>query len=88
MWLKDLLLLSFGSSLVAATTKVHDQTFVPDISLRVSEKTVQQACIPERPIVVINGTSPGPVLRIGTERTYWVRVYNDMKDKNTTMVCV
>jgi L-ascorbate oxidase len=80
------LLVLLSPILVFATTKVHDQTFVPDIALRVSEDTVQQACLPAKPIVVINGTSPGPPLRIVVERTYWIRVYNDLKDKNTTMV--
>ncbi|ETN36555.1 L-ascorbate oxidase [Cyphellophora europaea CBS 101466] len=38
-----------------------------------------------RTSAVINGTSPGPPLRITPDQTTWVRVYNDMENENLTM---
>ena len=38
--------------------------------------------------VVFNGTSPGPVLQLEEGKTTWVRVYNEIPDKNLTVVRV
>ncbi|EMD95488.1 hypothetical protein COCHEDRAFT_1088590 [Bipolaris maydis C5] len=35
--------------------------------------------------VLVNGTSPGPALRLPAGKTSWVRVCNDMDEFNTTM---
>jgi L-ascorbate oxidase len=80
-----LLLLAFVG-LGSATTKHHDESFVPDAVLRVTEQVIVQSCLPAKATVLINGTSPGPELRIKGGQTYWIRVYNDMTDKNCTMV--
>ena len=79
-----LLLASLQS--VAATTYVHDQTFVPDVILRGTAANVSQACI-NRLSVLLNGTSPGPEVRLRAGKTAWIRVYNDMDDYNLTVVC-
>lgn len=39
-----------------------------------------------RDSVVVNGTSPGPEIRLKPEQTTWIRVYNDMDNENLTMV--
>ena len=75
-------------ALVAADPQcvTHNETFVPDAVLRVSTLNVSQSCYPSKATVLVNGTSPGPELRIKEGITYWIRVYNDMTDKNLTMV--
>jgi L-ascorbate oxidase len=79
-----LLLLLIFAGLGSAATKHHDESFVPDAVLRVTEQVIVQSCLPAKATVLINGTSPCPELRMG--ETYWIRVYNDMADKNCTMV--
>ena len=63
----------------------HDETFVPDRVLRVTAENITQAC-QKQTTVVVNGTTPGPELRILEGQTTWIRVYNDMSDRNLTMV--
>lgn len=69
----------------ATLVRKHDETFMPDFSLRVTVKNISQGCF-FRESVVVNGTSPGPTLRIKPNRVSWIRVYNDMADQNLTMV--
>lgn len=83
-----LLLLIFGWNVEAVTVVCHDETFVPDAILRVTAENKTTSCLPSKSTVLVNGTSPGPELRIVEGRTYWIRVYNDMSDKNLTMVCI
>lgn len=64
---------------------LHDNSFQPDHVLRVTAQDYNQACI-ERYSVLVNGSSPGPELRIQEDKVSWVRVYNDMEDSNVTMV--
>ncbi|THX67983.1 L-ascorbate oxidase [Aureobasidium pullulans] len=68
----------------ATLVRKHDETFVPDFSLRVTVKNISQGCF-FRESVVVNGTSPGPTLRIKPNKISWIRVYNDMADQNLTM---
>ncbi|KAK4686505.1 hypothetical protein P7C73_g3621, partial [Tremellales sp. Uapishka_1] len=56
----------------------------PDYILRVSEVTITNDCTP-RPSVVINGTSPGPLLTFQEGQHIWVRVFNDLAELNTTV---
>ncbi|TVY13400.1 Multicopper oxidase aurL2 [Lachnellula arida] len=63
----------------------HNETFVPDAVLRVSTSNISQSCYPSKSTVLVNGTSPGPELRIKEGITYWIRVYNDMTHQNLTM---
>ncbi|KAJ5345731.1 hypothetical protein N7452_003735 [Penicillium brevicompactum] len=62
----------------------HDTTFVPDYTLRVTAQDYSQACL-ERYSVLVNGSSPGPELRLQEDKVTWIRVYNDMEDANVTM---
>ncbi|KAK4497632.1 hypothetical protein PRZ48_010285 [Zasmidium cellare] len=62
----------------------HDQSFHPDYILRITYQNISQGC-QSRTSVVVNGTSPGPELRIPAGRTSWIRVYNDMEQDNTTI---
>lgn len=64
----------------------HGDDFVPDYVLNVTYQDVSVAC-QSRPSVVVNGSSPGPALRIPAGKTTWIRVYNSMSDYNLTMVC-
>lgn len=63
----------------------HDSTFVPDHVLRITAQNISQAC-DQRYSAVVNGTSPGPAIRIRPGGSSWIRVYNDMHDHNLTMV--
>ena len=76
------LLLVFRSA--AADLQTHDDSFQPDVVLRVSSIAAEIACI-TRQSVVINGTSPGPPVSLPAGKTTWVRVYNDVPDQNATV---
>ncbi len=69
-----------------ADTVIHDKSFTPDAILRVSSEERKQSCVPTKEILVVNGTSPGPELRLPEGKTVWIRVYNDIHDQNITMV--
>ncbi|KAL2147560.1 hypothetical protein VTI28DRAFT_8815 [Corynascus sepedonium] len=68
----------------SAGTFVHDAQFAPDHVLRVSVAQVPTACEP-REDVVINGFSPGPAIHLLAGTRTWIRVYNDMADRNLSM---
>jgi L-ascorbate oxidase len=65
----------------------HDGTFEPDFYLSVTYENHTVAC-QHRMSVLVNGTSPGPTLRLTPGKTSWVRVCNNMEAYNTTMVCL
>ncbi|KAH8797745.1 Cupredoxin [Xylogone sp. PMI_703] len=71
--------------LTHAFLHVHDHTFVPDAILRVTAENIAQSCLPAKSTVLVNGTSPGPELRLVEGKTTWIRVYNDIQDQNLTM---
>ncbi|KAI8937522.1 hypothetical protein NX059_005240 [Plenodomus lindquistii] len=62
----------------------HGENFVPDYVLRVTYENHTVACQTHMSVLV-NGTSPGPTLRMPPGKTTWVRVCNDMEEYNTTM---
>ena len=64
----------------------HGSSFVPDYVLRVTHETRTVAC-QTHTSVLVNGTSPGPTLRLPPGKTTWIRVCNDMEEFNTTMAC-
>lgn len=64
----------------------HDSSFSPDFVLRVTEQPFTQSCITKSEVILINGTSPGPEIRLVEGNIYWIRVYNDMNHRNLTMV--
>lgn len=63
----------------------HDDSFQPDHILRVTAENYTETCT-NRYSVLVNGSSPGPELRLKEGQVNWIRVYNDMKDENTTIV--
>lgn len=63
----------------------HDGGFTPDFYLSVTYENHTVAC-QTRMSALVNGTSPGPELRLPAGKTSWVRVCNDMEEYNTTMV--
>jgi len=73
------------ASLASAVTEVHDENFVPDAIIRVSSAQTKQSCVEEKEVILINGTSPGPEIRLQEGRTFWIRVYNDLEHENLTM---
>jgi hypothetical protein len=80
------LLLGLAVSSRASTVR-HDHSFQPDHILRVTADIHSEACS-ERYSVLVNGSSPGPELRLREGEVSWFRVYNDMTDANTTIVGV
>ena len=64
---------------------IHDDSFKPDGVLSVTLQNVSLGGI-QRPTTLINGSVPGPVLRVPEDQVAWIRVYNDMKHQNLTMV--
>lgn len=65
--------------------KHHSGDFVPDHILRLTYGNVSMGC-QTRESVLVNGSSPGPEIRLQPGKTSWIRVYNDMADFNTTIV--
>ena len=65
--------------------KCHDASFVPDHVLRLTYENVSIGC-QTRPSALVNGSIPGPELRLRPGKTSWIRVYNDMTDYNATIV--
>ena len=81
-----ILLTCFSALLVsAANLQTHDASFQPDVVLRISKINAQIACT-ERESVVVNGTTPGPLVTLTAGKTTWIRVYNDMPNDNATTV--
>ncbi|KFY98247.1 hypothetical protein V500_01754 [Pseudogymnoascus sp. VKM F-4518 (FW-2643)] len=68
----------------AVTTKIHDKSFVPDYTLRVTTGNISVAC-ETRLSAIVNGMFPGPELRIQPGKATWIRVHNGMTDSNLTM---
>ncbi|KAK7970140.1 hypothetical protein PG988_009213 [Apiospora saccharicola] len=89
-WLKGGLLLSgcitglLQTCASAAQTPVsHGASWEPEYVLVATAQSITINC-ESRYSVVFNGTSPGPVLHLQEGKTTWVRVYNQMVDKNFT----
>jgi hypothetical protein len=64
----------------------HDSSFTPHYVLHVTEQPFTQSCITKTDVILVNGTSPGPEIRLTEGNIYWIRVFNDMDNKNLTMV--
>ena len=65
---------------------LHDSSFLPHATLRVTKQEVTQSCITKPGVVLVNGTSPGPEIRLIEGQVFWIRVYNDIDNDNLTMV--
>jgi L-ascorbate oxidase len=83
--MKSLFLISFAACAVSLQTHIHDGSFVPDAVLTVTKDTVGIGGI-ERNSAVVNGSVPGPTLYLPENKVFWIRVYNNMKDENLTIV--
>ena len=81
-----LLFLAEATSSQEFTIVEHGETFVPDIVLRVTQVDISQPCVPVKPVVVVNGSTPGPPIYLDEGKTTWIRVYNDQTNSNLTMV--
>lgn len=83
---QNTLLLLFSIILPQCVTAItHDASFSPDAILRVTVQNISLGGI-QRLTTLVNGSIPGPELRVPENETAWIRVYNDMKDQNLTMV--
>ena len=69
----------------SAVTVVHNDSFTPDAVLRVTAQEISLGGI-RRLTTLVNGSIPGPELRIPEQEVAWIRVYNDMQGQNLTMV--
>ena len=67
------------------TAIIHDNSFSPDATLRITLQNISLGGI-HRLTALVNGSIPGPELRVPENETAWIRVYNDMEDQNLTMV--
>lgn len=65
--------------------RCHDESFTPDYTLHLTYENISIGC-QHRPSVVVNGSLPGPELRLKPGKTSWIRVYNDMTNFNATIV--
>lgn len=66
-------------------SRVHGDSFVPDAILHISAQSISIGGI-QRYTTLVNGSVPGPELRVPEGKVVWIRVYNDMTDRNTTIV--
>lgn len=85
--LKSLSLLSFATFAVSIQTHVHDESFIPDAVLTVTHENVGIGGI-QRYSALVNGSIPGPTLYLPEDKVFWIRVYNNMKDENLTIVSI
>jgi FtsP/CotA-like multicopper oxidase with cupredoxin domain len=83
--MRHLLIFLATTGVVKATLQCHGEAFIPDAVLRITAQNISQSCLPSKSVVLVNGTSPGPELRLLEGQTYWIRVYNDMPEQNLTM---
>jgi hypothetical protein len=63
----------------------HGPGFTPHEVLRITLNDTFTVGCQTRASVLVNGTSPGPPIRIEPGKTTWIRVYNDMETDNFTM---
>lgn len=80
-----LLTLAAAAGASALAQHEHGPAFVPDAVLSVSRQNIAIGGV-SRYSTLVNGSLPGPTLRLKEGEMVWIRVYNDMKDQNTTMV--
>jgi L-ascorbate oxidase len=80
--LLPLLACGLHGDLSSAARHVHDRHFTPHHILRATSEnlTIDRHTRPSS--VVVNGTDPGPTIRLREGETRWIRVYNDILDQN------
>lgn len=70
--------------LIALAYTSPAKAWQPDYVLRLSNASVAADCT-VRHSVTVNGSSPGPLIRVQEGQHVWIRVHNDMVDRNTTL---
>lgn len=65
--------------------RTHDASFTPDFVLSVTSQNISVGGM-YKEATLVNNSLPGPTLRIPEQKTIWIRVYNNIKDDNVTMV--
>ena len=78
-------IISFIALSCSSSTVGHDNTFIPDYVLNITQINVPIGC-KNRLSIVANGTVPGPPIVMKENQTTWVRVYNGMADQSLTTV--
>lgn len=79
-----MLTLSVVGSVLALELHDHDTSFTPDAVLRVATQNISIGGM-YRETSLVNGSLPGPALRLQENTVAWIRVYNDMPNDNLTM---
>ena len=69
----------------SATLRRHDASFSPDHVLHATTGNVTIDC-ESRYSVLLNGSTPGPVIYLEEGKTSWIRVYNQIPNDNLTVV--
>ncbi|KAL7917227.1 Cupredoxin [Trichoderma austrokoningii] len=82
--LKSLSIMSLAACVVSLQAHVHDESFVPDAVLTITQENIGLGGI-ERYSTQVNGSVPGPTLYLPEDKVFWIRVYNNMKDENLTI---
>lgn len=87
LFLSLLPVLAFGlhGGLSSTARHVHDRHFKPHHILRATSENLTIDCHTRPSSIVVNGTDPGPTIRLREGETHWVRVYNDILDQNLTV---
>ena len=88
--MRSLQLLAIASILVSVfgySLETHDASFQPDIILRITAQNISLNC-ESRFSTIVNGSVPGPTLRIPEGEKRWIRVYNDQSQYNLTIVSI
>ena len=85
MFICTFLLLYCSLVTLRVTATVHDASFIPDATLHVTAQNVSIGGI-NKLSTLVNGSTPGPELRVPENEVAWIRVYNDMDSQNLTMV--
>lgn len=76
--------LACGLTLSHAGRRAHDRHFAPTHILRATSQNITVDC-QSRTSVVINGSDPGPTIQLREGEEHWIRVYNNILDRNLTI---
>ncbi|RDA88691.1 hypothetical protein CP532_4094 [Ophiocordyceps camponoti-leonardi (nom. inval.)] len=78
------LFVGFGAVSALSLHEHRDGSFTPHQVLRVKQGAISAGG--KRLVsALVNGSMPGPTVRIPEEKVVWIRVYNDMENANLTM---
>lgn len=83
-WCLFLMPMAVSASSLSHSCRHRSCSFTPDVVLNVTRQTISIGGI-SRYSTLVNGSIPGPTIRIPEEQVVWIRVYNEMSDDNLTM---